>query len=224
MYKYGIHLTIVRLHTGNQLAVGSSSGRVVLWDAVKGCQLTEMGKHAARVGSLAWGPDLLASGSRDKQIFLQDVRVRSFSGDRSSFSGGSSRVSDMSFSGSEFSSGSTSSSDMGTDPCVVRVLTAHKQEVCGLKWSPDFRQLASGGNDNKLFVWNTLLASSEPVCTFSDHCAAVKAIAWSPHQSGLLASGGGTADRHIRFWNSFTGTALHRVDTGSQVTMHLHVI
>ncbi len=35
----------------------------------------------------------------------------------------------------------------------------------------------------------------------SAHCAAVKALAWSPHQTGLLASGGGTADRTIRFWN-----------------------
>lgn len=32
--------------------------------------------------------------------------------------------------------------------------------------------------------------------------AAVKAIDWSPHQAGLLASGGGTADRTIRFWNT----------------------
>ena len=27
-------------------------------------------------------------------------------------------------------------------------------QVCGLKWSPDRQHLASGGNDNKLFVWN----------------------------------------------------------------------
>lgn len=30
----------------------------------------------------------------------------------------------------------------------------HTQEICGLKWSPDDRLLASGGNDNKLFIWN----------------------------------------------------------------------
>lgn len=36
----------------------------------------------------------------------------------------------------------------------------------------------------------------------NQHTAAVKAIDWSPHQSGLLASGGGTADRTIRFWNT----------------------
>ena len=93
--------------------------------------------------------------------------------------------------------------------------------------------LASGGNDNKLYVWSPQLggmnssnsgitmASSavdtNPICRFSDHCAAVKAVGWNPHQHGTLASGGGTADRHIRFWNALTGTPLHRIDTGSQV-------
>ena len=198
----------------------------------------------------------------------------------------------------------------------------HAQEVCGLKWSFDERLLASGGNDNKLYVWapnlragggyvscpscffvlhqscsklqgvlvlctplqecfiecntaplcinnNTLLrvdplvrlnivisplqfslffslpdlsiylsiyppvcvcvclhrplisspthrstpssrrgregsrigVDNDPVCDFSDHIAAVKAVGWSPHQHGTLASGGGTADRY--------GTVLH---------------
>ena len=45
----------------------------------------------------------------------------------------------------------------------------------------------------------------------------MKAIAWSPHHHGLLASGGGTADRCIRFWNTLTGQAMQSVDTGSQV-------
>lgn len=47
--------------------------------------------------------------------------------------------------------------------------------------------------------------------------AAVKAIAWSPHHHGLLVSGGGTADRCIRFWNTLTGQPMQCVDTGSQV-------
>ncbi len=53
--------------------------------------------------------------------------------------------------------------------------------------------------------------------TYTDHLAAVKAIAWSPHQHGLLASGGGTADRCIRFWNTLTSQPLQCMDTGSQV-------
>lgn len=106
---------------------------------------------------------------------------------------------------------------------VQSKLTGHKQEVCGLKFSFDDRQLASGGNDNKLFVWSmrnanaSASASTTPLVRFSDHTAAVKAIAWSPHQHGLLASGGGTADRCIRFWNTSTQTPLNAIDTGSQV-------
>lgn len=96
-----------------------------------------------------------------------------------------------------------------------RKLVGHKQEVCGLKWNGDDMQLASGGNDNKLMVWDKLY--EEPLYKFNEHNAAVKAIAWSPHQSGLLASGGGTADRKIRFWNTRTGSMVSEHDTGSQV-------
>ena len=94
-------------------------------------------------------------------------------------------------------------------------LLGHKQEVCGLKWSFDGEQLASGGNDNKLFIWG--MQNSAPIAKFSDHQAAVKAIAWSPHQHGLLASGGGTADRCIKFWNTLTFECSMSLDTGSQV-------
>jgi cell division cycle 20-like protein 1 (cofactor of APC complex) len=42
-------------------------------------------------------------------------------------------------------------------------------------------------------------------------------MAWSPHQHGLLASGGGTADRTIRFWNTLTASPINVIDAGSQV-------
>ena len=52
-------------------------------------------------------------------------------------------------------------------------------------------------------IWN--VSSTSSITRFTDHSAAVKAIAWSPHQHGLLASSGGTADCCIRFWNTLTG-------------------
>lgn len=132
--------------------------------------------------------------------------------------------------------------DVRTPPLQSeRRLQGHRQEVCGLKWSTDHQLLASGGNDNKVWVswslnlplpacelrWHFWLLSSQllvwnhsslsPVQTYMDHLAAVKAIAWSPHQHGLLASGGGTADRCIRFWNTLTSQPLQCMDTGSQV-------
>lgn len=67
------------------------------------------------------------------------------------------------------------------------------------QWSPDDRQLASGGNDNAVAVWAAGGGSeAAPMFRETSHTAAVKALAWSPHQHGLLASGGGTSDRHIR--------------------------
>jgi WD40 repeat protein len=49
-----------------------------------------------------------------------------------------------------------------------------------------------------------------------------QAIAWSPHHHGLLASGGGTADRCIRFWNTLTGQPMQSIDTGSQVIIYYY--
>jgi cell division cycle 20-like protein 1 (cofactor of APC complex) len=67
---------------------------------------------------------------------------------------------------------------------VIKKLSGHIQEVCGLKWNTQDNQLASGGNDNRLFVWDKM--SETPRYRFSGHSAAVKAITWSPHQVTLI--------------------------------------
>jgi len=96
--------------------------------------------------------------------------------------------------------------------------------VCGLKWSPDGTTLASGGNENRLCLWDGHMSRSgttgTPRCTLTDHLAAVKALAWSPHQRRILASGGGTADRCIKLWNANlapVNSLMNSIDTGSQV-------
>ena len=99
----------------------------------------------------------------------------------------------------------------------------HTQEVCGLQWSPDGKYLASGGNDNVLNIWsNDMSESSQPLHSFNQHQAAVKALAWCPWQPSLLASGGGTADRCIKIWNCNSGVCLNSVDTKSQARGLLH--
>jgi cell division cycle 20-like protein 1 (cofactor of APC complex) len=65
-------------------------------------------------------------------------------------------------------------------------------------------------------IWNPA-ADSKPLVKFSQHTAAVKALGWSPLERNLLASGGGTADQHIRFWNTSTLSPLSAINTGSQV-------
>ena len=76
--------------------------------------------------------------------------------------------------------------------------------------------MASGGNDNKLMIWNNGFMS-RPQFRMKSHKAAVKAITWSPHKDSICVSGGGTADRTIRFWNTLTGEQTNCIRTGSQV-------
>ncbi len=161
--------------------------------------------------------NLVAVGTHKGYVQIWDVTANKRVG---VLEGHSARVGALAWNADVLSSGSRDRLILQRDirtPSVLpeRRLTGHRQEVCGLKWSPDHQHLASGGNDNKLFVWN--MTSVNPVQTYTEHLAAVKAIAWSPHQHGLLASGGGTADRCIRFWNTLTGQPLQCVDTGSQV-------
>jgi len=224
------YLNLVDWSSLDVLAVGLGSC-VYLWSACtsKVTMLCDFGALAHNFGnqmqdvavtSVSWTQRgiYLAVGLYNGEVQIWDTvkcrRVRTFTGHTA-------RIGAMSWSGSTIASGSRDKMiyfrDVRAQEPLTSRLAAHKQEVCGLKWSHDEpAQLASGGNDNKLLVWD-IKNQSQPIYKFAEHTAAVKAIAWSPHQHGLLASGGGTADRSIRFWNTLSGSSLNSVDTGSQV-------
>ncbi|KAH0868105.1 LOW QUALITY PROTEIN: hypothetical protein HID58_075127 [Brassica napus] len=103
---------------------------------------------------------------------------------------------------------------------VVATYRGHSGEVCGLKWSASGKQLASGGSDNVVHVWDAARSSTTTtqwLHRLEEHTYAVKALAWCPFQSSLLATGGGGGDGSIKFWNTHTGACLNSVHAGSQV-------
>lgn len=53
--------------------------------------------------------------------------------------------------------------------------------------------------------------------TMKEHKAAVRALAWNPNQSGMLATGGGSADKSIKLSNTLNNTLLHNIEVDSQV-------
>lgn len=214
------YLNLVDWSSQNILSVGLGSC-VYLWSACTSqvTRLCDLSSETDSVTSVSWNErgNLIAVGTYKGYTQIWDVAANK---KVNNLHGHTARVGALAWNADLLASGSRDRMIMLHDTRVVPVvpekrLAGHRQEVCGLKWSPDHQHLASGGNDNKLFVWNT--RSVGPVQTYSEHLAAVKAIAWSPHQHGLLASGGGTADRRIRFWNTITGRPLQCVDTGSQV-------
>jgi hypothetical protein len=61
---------------GNQLAVGTNTGKILIWDTVQREQIRELTAHTSRVGTLAWNSTVVASGSRDRNIYVHDIRMR----------------------------------------------------------------------------------------------------------------------------------------------------
>ncbi|CAF1051687.1 unnamed protein product [Adineta ricciae] len=134
--------------------------------------------------------------------------------------------------------------DVRQKDCIIKFQT-HRQEVCGLKWCPNGRYLASGSNDNTVCVWDfhqwystsgtsgsysSLLPPADgdkkkaniptkPLWHIKDHKAAVKAIAWCPWEgSKVLATGGGHSDGYLRFWNNSNGICQQAIKTDSQIS------
>ncbi|XP_064604437.1 cell division cycle protein 20 homolog isoform X2 [Liolophura sinensis] len=219
------YLNLLDWSVNNHLAVALGSS-VYLWNAGSGeiSQLLQMDNPEDYVGAVSWIKEgnYLAVGTSCGEVQLWDVgqqkRIRNMTSHAA-------RVGALSWNSYILSSGSRSGfihhHDVRVPDHHVATLGSHTQEVCGLKWSPDGKYLASGGNDNILNIWSSRdrapLTDVRPLYSFSRHQAAVKALAWSPWEAGVLASGGGTADRQICFWNCNTGAFLNSVDTKSQV-------
>jgi len=219
------YLNLLSWSATNVLAVALSQS-VYLWDASTGgikelMTLPATDDHVTSVSWIQQGGNHLAVGTADNTVQLWDAaagkQVRSLRGH-------SGRVGALSWNNHILTSGSKDTTilnhDVRIQNNVVGSMKNHTQEVCGLAWSPDGSYLASGANDNTLCLYDnasTMSANAQPRHILNEHQAAVKALAWSPHERNLLASGGGTADRCIKFWNASSGSLMNSVDTGSQV-------
>jgi cell division cycle protein 20 (cofactor of APC complex) len=211
------YLNLMDWSKDNRLAVALGSA-VYVWSAETGDIVQLFDRPGVNVTSLNWAPggQWLAIGSEEFEVQLWDVnrskQVRKMSGHNG-------RVSSLSWNGSMVSSAGRDSiilnHDVRLQQHVVSSYDGHKQEVCGLQWSPDGTALASGGNDNLMFIWDQAAGTARHA--IADHGAAVKALAWCPFAQDVLASGSGTADPSIRFWNASTGACLNTINTGAQV-------
>ncbi|KAK3738534.1 hypothetical protein QZH41_012044, partial [Actinostola sp. cb2023] len=216
------YLNILDWGTNNLIAL-ALGGAVYIWNADGGDtrHLLQM-EGEDYVSSVSWIKEgsILAVGNCNGQVQLWDVDaskcVRMMGGHGS-------RISALSWNSFILSSGSRSGAIHNHDVRVanhhVGTLLNHTQEVCGLRWSLDGKLLASGGNDNIVNIWSMATGNStneNPLFSLNRHQAAIKALSWCPFQTNVLATGGGTADRHIRFWNASTGVCLNSFDTKSQ--------
>lgn len=214
------YLNLLDWSSGNQVAIGLERN-VYVWSADEGsvsCLLETT--PDTYVSSVKWSGDgaYVGVGLGTGEVQIWDVaegqKVRSMFGHDT-------RVGVMGWSKHLLSTGARSGLVFNHDVRIadhkVAELVSHTSEVCGLEWRSDGAQLATGGNDNLVSIWDAR-SLAVPKFTKTNHKAAVKALAWCPWNMNLLATGGGSYDRHIHFWNSTTGARVNSIDTGSQVT------
>jgi molecular chaperone DnaK (HSP70) len=83
---------------------------------------------------------------------------------------------------------------------------AHGASVHTLSSLPGTEQLAAGGEDGKIKLWNT--TDQTVICTFEGHNSRVRSVASSPDGS-LLLSGG--ADGTVRLWDVQRGREIRKM-------------
>lgn len=214
------YLNLLDWSSGNQVAIGLERN-VYVWSAESGTvsSLLETSPDTY-VSSVKWSGDgaYVSVGLGTGEVQIWDVedgsKIRSMHGHET-------RVGVMGWNQHTLSTGARSGLVFNHDVRIaehkIAELVSHTSEVCGLEWRSDGAQLATGGNDNLVSIWDAR-SLAVPKFTKTNHKAAVKALSWCPWAPNVLATGGGSYDRHIHFWNTTTGARVNSIDTGSQVT------
>lgn len=99
--------------------------------------------------------DLLAAGNSQGEISIFDMEKGSIV---RTIDIHNSRIGAIAWKENVLATGSKDSSifltDIRSKNAYHNKLTGHRQEICGLKFNPFDYSLASGGNDNKVIVWD----------------------------------------------------------------------
>ncbi|GKZ01105.1 hypothetical protein MPSEU_001062100 [Mayamaea pseudoterrestris] len=180
---------------GTHLAVGTNRGEVHLWDTVKCKRIRTMPGHTARIGALAWTGPMLASGSRDRLIYLRDVRsqhafTHQLTNHKQEVCGLKWSYDEPAFLASGGNDNHLHVIDSRNPQLPLHQFTEHTAAVKAIAWSPhQHGLLASGGGtaDRCIRFFNTLSgASLNKIDTGSQVCN----LAWSNNVNEIVSTHG----------------------------------
>ncbi|KAI5956703.1 slp1 [Candida jiufengensis] len=216
------YLNLLAWSSYNLLAIGLEDA-VYVWNASTGsvgllCELPEK----KLVTSVKWSEDgsYVSIGKDDGLIEIWDIekniKLRTLNCDNHL-----TRIASQSWNQHILTSGSRVGnlyhSDVRVSSHIISKLeNSHSSEICGIEYNNQ-KQFVTGGNDNVVNIWD-IRNNQQPIFVKNNHKAAVKALSWCPYQSSLLATGGGSTDKTINFWNTTTGARVNTIETGSQIS------
>uniref|UniRef100_A0A7S3KXQ9 CDC20/Fizzy WD40 domain-containing protein n=1 Tax=Amphora coffeiformis TaxID=265554 RepID=A0A7S3KXQ9_9STRA len=180
---------------GTHLAVGTTLGEVQLWDTIQGKKVRTMPGHNARVGALAWTGTVLSSGSRDRLIYLRDLRQAEpytckLTNHKQEVCGLKWSFDEPAFLASGGNDNNLHVIDSRNPETPVHKFAEHTAAVKAITWSPhQHGLLASGGGtaDRCIRFWNTLSGVSlNKIDTGSQVCN----MAWSQNCNEIVSTHG----------------------------------
>uniref|UniRef100_A0A915E8L5 Anaphase-promoting complex subunit 4-like WD40 domain-containing protein n=1 Tax=Ditylenchus dipsaci TaxID=166011 RepID=A0A915E8L5_9BILA len=168
------YLNLVDWSSQNLLSVGLNTC-VYLWSACNSqvVKLCDLSTEDSSVTSVQWAErgDFLAVGTQKGTLQIWDTHAQKKIHD---LPGHSSRIGCLAWNGDTICSGSRDRQilhrDLRCGAQSQRTLASHRQEVCGLKWSPNKEYLASGGNDNQFQSLGLVSSSSWGIGVWWRHC------------------------------------------------------
>ena len=230
------------MDNGVCIALGLSNGDIELWDIEKKIKIRSLKGHNDRVGTLAWNGYNLYSGSKDTNIISHDVRIKNnmvmkLSGGHnkeiciikwnSDFkylaSGGNDNLVCLWDIRGKFNNNNNSFWDFLNSQSDDENDSGNMDGELEDEFNSEKNNI-SNGIYNKL-NYNFLRKKTfnkndniiEPLIIINKHKGPVRALAWSPWQRSVLATGGGKKDNCIRFYNADTKSVIGEYNTGSQV-------
>ncbi|CCH57953.1 hypothetical protein TBLA_0A01540 [Henningerozyma blattae CBS 6284] len=218
-FQDDFYLNLLSWSSKNILAIALETA-LYLWDGNTGDVSMLVDFNNILITSIVWSDDdcHISIGKNDGTLEIWDIDsmslVRTMKSHLNVRIGSQSWLETLIATGSK--SGEIQINDVRIKNHIVSTWDNHKGEVCGLSYKSDGLQLASGGNDNTVMIWDT--RTSLPQFIKRNHNAAVKALSWCPYIPNLLATGGGQYDKSINFWNTTNGARVGTIQTGSQVS------
>ena len=228
------------MNNGVCLALGLNNGTIELWDIEKQIKIRTLVGHCDRVGTLTWNGYNLYSGSKDTNILSHDVRIKNHL--IMKLSGGHNKEVCTIKWNSDFKYLASGGNDNLVCLWDVRgkneknkssfwdILNSQSDDENENENDDNIEEddyeynLGSNGtnniDDNNKYKLNSINKKNniiEPLTIINKHKGPVKALAWSPWQRNVLATGGGKKDNVIRFYNADTKSVIGEYNTGSQV-------
>ncbi|NEQ53166.1 MAG: hypothetical protein F6K11_24015 [Leptolyngbya sp. SIO3F4] len=192
------------------VASASDDGTVRIWDVASSYCVKVLTGHRHWVRTVAFSPNgtMLASGADDKQIFLWQLptglKLHTLTEHKHWI-----RTLAFSHDGDYLASGGDDKAiylwDTKTGKAICKFQDQHEHRIQSVMFRPPIEKnqsnnpllLASGSDDRRIIIWNG--RTGEPLASFEQHKAGVKAIAFSPDGRWMAS---GSDDQMIYLWDT----------------------